>query len=93
MTGTWLAEPGDGVTITLTLAQDGAFTWAITQNGRTQTIQGQAGYQDDVLVLGQEEGPPLSGAVQMTDADAGFVFKPPGAGEGNEGLTFMRQAG
>ena len=65
----------------------------MTEGGRTQTIQGQAGYQDDVLVLGQEEGPPLTGKVALRPDEGSFTFKPPGAPDDAAGLTFAREAG
>ena len=65
----------------------------MTQGGRTQTIQGRAGYQDDVLVLGQEQGPPLTGKVALRPDNGSFTFKPPGASQAAAGLTFVKEAG
>jgi len=56
LAGTWKAQPGPGLAITLTLGADGAFTWAVAEKGKTQTLQGQAGFQDGVLALNQEQG-------------------------------------
>ncbi len=93
LAGTWVARPDPKVTITLVLQPDGTFSWAVTEGGRTQTIQGQAGYQDNVLVLGQEEGPPLTGKVALRPDEDSFTFKPPGAPDDTAGLTFAREAG
>ena len=75
---TWLANTAIVgvlvVAITLVLARGGGFTWAVTQTGQTQTIQGQSGYKDDVLVLTQQEGPPLAGKVGNVN-DKGFGFQ------------------
>ena len=92
MAGTWVAKPDPKVTITLTLGTDGAYTWSIAQGGQTQTITGKAGYQDDVLVLNQEEGPPLAGKVKLDPATNSFTFKPPGSAENVAGLSFSKQS-
>ena len=43
------------------LNPDGTFTWTVTQDGKSQTLQGWAGYQDQILTLAQETGPALGG--------------------------------
>jgi len=91
LVGTWNATPDPKVKITLVLKVDGAFSWAVTQDGRTQTIQGQAGYKDDVLVLGQQDGPPLAGKITFDDANKAFSFKPPGTAESAPGLNFTHE--
>ena len=78
--------------ITLVIKQDGAFSWAVTQNNRTQTIQGQAGFKDDVLVLGQEQGPPLTGKIVVGADKKSFSFKPPGTDDHAKGLQFTLEA-
>jgi hypothetical protein len=93
LAGTWTAKPDDKVTITLTLSTDGTFSWAVAQGGQTQTIQGQAGFQDEVLALGQEQGPPLVGKVTWDATKSSFTFRPPGAPESVQGLTFQRAQG
>jgi thioredoxin-like negative regulator of GroEL len=90
LAGTWLATPSPKTNISLFLSADGKFTWAVTEDNRTQTIQGQAGFKDDVLVLGQENGPPLAGKIQLDASKKSFTFRPPGA-EKAPGLTFSRQ--
>jgi hypothetical protein len=79
--------------VSLVLQPEGTFTWAVTQGGRTQTIQGRAGYQDNVLVLGQEQGPPLTGKVVLGAGNGSFTFKPPGAPETAAGLNFVKETG
>jgi tetratricopeptide (TPR) repeat protein len=91
LAGTWTAKPDDKSSITLTLGTDGSFTWAITQDGKTQTIQGQAGFQDEILVLNQQEGPPLAGKVKLDPTNTSFSFKPPGAPDNVPGLSFSKQ--
>lgn len=91
LVGTWKAHPDAKVTITLTLSAQGQFSWAVSQEGRTETIEGQAGFKDNVLVLGQTNGPPLAGKITMTNRDQGFVFRPTGAPDDADGLSFERQ--
>jgi tetratricopeptide (TPR) repeat protein len=91
MAGTWTSTPDAKVKISLVLTADGKFTWAVTEDDRTQTIQGQAGYKDDVLILGQDTGPPLTGKVVLDASKASFTFKPPGA-KTAPGLSFSRQS-
>jgi len=86
--GTWTASPDPKVRITLVIKEDGQFSWAVTQEGRTQTIQGQAGYSDDVLILGQQDGPPLAGKITFDETKKEFSFKPPGAPSDAAGLNF-----
>ena len=52
----------------------------LTQGGKSQTIQGRAGYQEQILSLAQEEGPPLVGKVAVDPVGKRFTFKPPGTG-------------
>ncbi len=92
MVGIWTANPDADVSITLTLDEIGDYSWSVTEANRTQTIQGQAGFQDEILVLSQSEGPPLAGAVTLDDSANAFVFRPTGAPADVEGLAFERQS-
>ena len=92
--GTWTASPDPKVKIQLVLKENGEFSWAVTQDGRTQTITGnpgEAAYQDDVLVLSQKEGPPLAGKVAYDSAKKEFSFKPASAPDDAPGLTFTAE--
>jgi hypothetical protein len=88
--GTWIAKPADGTIITLSLRDGGDFVWAVSSAGRTETIEGQASFDKDVLVLGQEEGPPLAGRIAMQESNTRFVFTPPSAADSASGLAFVR---
>jgi tetratricopeptide (TPR) repeat protein len=90
--GQWSAKPNDKMSISLVLKQDGTFAWTVTQNGKSQTLQGQAGYQEQVLTLAQEQGPPLVGKVTVDPAGNRFTFKPPGTPKAVAGLSFERAA-
>jgi hypothetical protein len=93
MVGTWVATPDAKVKITLVLNQDGGFSWAVTQDSRTQTIQGKAGFKDEVLVLSQQDGPPLAGKITLDADTRNFSFKPPGSPDKADGLKFTREPG
>jgi hypothetical protein len=89
--GTWTAKPNKDVVITLTLGQDGAFTWEVDNHGQKQSLTGQSGFKDNQLALAQTDGPPLVGKVTQ-DAPDKFLFAPPGAGEKAAGLMFMKSS-
>ena len=89
LAGTWKSQPSPDVAIALTLKEDGAFVWDVDTKGQKQTLQGQAGFKDNTLILQQPEGPPLVGNVTQDGSDK-FVFAPPGAGGKGGGLVFTR---
>ncbi len=64
----------------------------MTQDGKSQTLEGWAGYQDQILTLAQEQGPPLVGKLTVDPAGNRFAFKPPGAPESVAGLSFEKAA-
>jgi hypothetical protein len=80
------------VSITLALNPDGTFAWSVTQAGKSQTLQGRAGYQDQILTLAQEQGPPLVGKIELDAAGNRFTFKPPGTPRSVAGLSFEKAA-
>ena len=90
--GQWSAKPNPKTSIGLALHPDGTFAWTVTQDGKSQTIQGRAGYQDQILTLAQEAGPPLVGKVTVDPAGNRFAFKPPGMPKAVTGLSFEKAA-
>jgi hypothetical protein len=90
--GHWTAKPNEKISIALALNPDGTFAWTVTQVGKSQSIQGRAGYQDQILTLAQEQGPPLVGKVTADAAGNRFTFKPPGTPESVAGLSFEKVA-
>ena len=90
--GQWSAKPNQKTSIALALNPDGTFTWTVTQGGKSQTLQGRAGYQDQILTLAQETGPPLVGKVTVDPAGNRFAFKPPGMPKAVAGLSFEKAA-
>ena len=87
--GSWKAQAAPEVSIMLTLQDDGQFGWEVDTKGQKQSISGHAGFKDGVLVLLQQDGPPLVGKITQDDANK-FVFAPDGAGNKAPGLTFTR---
>ncbi|MFO0950002.1 MAG: tetratricopeptide repeat protein [Isosphaeraceae bacterium] len=88
MAGQWKAAPGPGVQIALSLEKDGAFKWEVDENGKKQTLEGRAGFQDGMLALDPGNGPPLVGKVVQTGDT--FTFRPSGVPESAPSLTFKR---
>jgi tetratricopeptide (TPR) repeat protein len=87
LTGTWKASPNSKTTITLTRNADGTFTWDVATNGQSKPIRGTSQYQDGVLALSQENGPPLAGKVTWEGPNK-FNFRLVGNGPEDPGLNF-----
>ena len=90
--GQWSAKPNEKISIALALNPDGTFAWTVSQVGKSQTIQGRAGYQDQILTLAQDQQPPLVGKITIDPAGNRFAFKPPGTPESAAGLSFEKVA-
>jgi hypothetical protein len=80
------------MSISLSLNPDSTFAWTVTENGKSQTMQGWAGYQDQILTLAQEQGPPLLGQISLDAAGNRFTFRPPGTPKAVAGLSFEKTA-
>ena len=89
LTGTWKASPNPNTTITLTRSQDGTFTWDVNANGKSKPIKGKSQYENGVLGLTQESGPPLAGKVTW-DGPTKFNFRLLGNGGEDPGLNFVK---
>jgi hypothetical protein len=89
LTGVWKATPNPKTTITLTRNADGTFTWDVNTNGQSKPIKGKSQYEDGVLGLTQENGPPLAGKVTW-DGPNKFNFRLVGNGSEDPGLNFTR---
>jgi tetratricopeptide (TPR) repeat protein len=87
--GTWKATPNANTTITLTENDDNTFTWNVAANGQSKPITGKSQYQDGVLALTQENGPPLAGKVTW-DGPNKFNFRLVGNGDEDPGLNFVK---
>jgi tetratricopeptide (TPR) repeat protein len=89
LAGTWKASPNANTTITLTYNADGSYTWDVATNGRSKPIKGKAQFEDGVLALTQENGPPLAGKLTWDGPDK-FNFRLVGNGPEDPGLSFSR---
>jgi hypothetical protein len=90
--GRWSATPNPKTSIALDLNPDSTFAWTVTEDGKSQTIQGWAGYQNQILTLAQESGMPLVGKVTVDPTGNRFEFKPPGTPKAVAGLSFQKTA-
>jgi tetratricopeptide (TPR) repeat protein len=82
LVGTWKAKPVPGLSIELTLREDGQFTWDVNAKGQNDTVTGDAAYLDGLLTLAQADAPDLVGkVVNLGEKQFGFelVGSPQGA--------------
>ena len=89
LVGNWTATRADSATITLALAGDGKFTWALDQSGKPQQFSGTYTVADNLLVLKQGNNPMMVGQVASLAGDR-FTFKLAGDNPSDPGLTFVR---
>jgi hypothetical protein len=90
LVGAWRASPPAGVSIVLTVADDGGFQWDLTQQGKTQPINGKYTYGSGILTLAQTDDNVMVGRVVWKD-DAHFTFQAMGGGPNDPGLEFSKQ--
>jgi hypothetical protein len=88
--GSWTAKPDNDSTITLTIPGDGRFNWTITSEGKDRQLQGKMVYGNGLMTLAQDQGPPIVGNITWLDENR-FVFKLPGTGKEDPGLTFTKR--
>jgi tetratricopeptide (TPR) repeat protein len=88
--GTWSSKPDNDSTITLTFPRPGQFNWTVTNQGKDRQLQGKMTYGNGMLTLAQDQGPPMVGNITWLD-ETRFVFKLPGTGPDDPGLTFTKQ--
>ena len=85
--GSWKSNRQDGAAFELTLKESGEFTWAYTEDGQTQQIQGVFIVDDGILAM-----EPDSGGVMLADvtkpADGKFQFTQNGTG--GETMEFQK---
>jgi tetratricopeptide (TPR) repeat protein len=89
ITGSWTAKPSPDVTVALTIADGGAFTWQATHKGQTQTFTGSSTFGDGLLTLVQDKGPLMVGRVSWTDPTH-MTFRIAGDGPDDPGLSFSK---
>jgi hypothetical protein len=89
LAGSWTSRPTPSVTIQLALRPDHTFTWAVNQNGQTQTFTGQYQLQGDDLVLTREDGQKMDGTLTQQEGGA-FHFQLKNTGPNDPGLEFAK---
>jgi hypothetical protein len=88
LVGTWTASPAQGTNVTLTVGQDGSFTWKVDAQGQSRPFTGTSTFGNGILTLAQAQGPPMVGHVTWLDPNH-FKFQVAG-GPDDPGLTFTR---
>ncbi len=89
LAGVWKASPTQGVAISLTLDDKGAFTWSVDDRGKAREFRGTGTFGDDVLALTPPDQPPMVGKVTWKD-EAHFQFRAPNGPPNDPGLNFAR---
>ncbi|HEY2154562.1 MAG TPA: hypothetical protein VGH33_02965, partial [Isosphaeraceae bacterium] len=91
LAGKWMATPAEGVSIALSIGDDGGFSWTVSGPGKpAATIAGPSTLADGVLTLaGKGQDGALAGKVAWQDADH-FTFRLLGAPPQDPGLKFAR---
>jgi hypothetical protein len=87
--GTWTANPAQDTGITLSVQQDGSFTWKVVSKGKAHDLSGKSSYGNSLLTLESGQGPPLVGKVMWQDQNH-FTFQAAGGGTLDPGLNFAR---
>lgn len=88
--GDWRAEPKAGGEVSLSIKGDGSFAWTSTRDGQTQSLSGSSStFENGLLVLASDQGPPLIGRVSWTDPTH-MTFRILGDGPDDPGLSFAK---
>jgi hypothetical protein len=87
--GTWTAQSDPDTTITLTFPDPDHFIWKVAHQGQSRQIQGRLTFGNGILTLAQDQGPAMVGNLTWSD-QTHFLFKVPGAGPDDPGLTFTK---
>ncbi len=89
LVGAWTATPAKDVSITLTMGNDGKYSWKVNQQGKTREFKGDSTYENGILTMLQSEGPAMVGETTWKGAES-FNFKVPGNAQGDPGLDFTK---
>ena len=87
--GTWVSDRGDQGVITLTLNEDGNYTWDYQGKGVQDTFKGTYSVGSNILTLVDKTGNPMVGNVKLSSANQ-FNFKLTGGGTNDPGLDFKK---
>jgi tetratricopeptide (TPR) repeat protein len=92
LVGTWVASPTKDTTITLTVKDDGDFTWEVADKGGPRKITGTSTLGNGILTLASQTGDPLVGRVLWGEPGK-FTFQAAGGGPNDPGLAFQKKSG
>lgn len=89
LAGTWVADKGEAGTITLSLKDDGKFTWGYTQGGKTSDFGGNYSMNDNGLLVLDTDDTQMVATVDMpSESELKFVLA--GGPPGDPGLDFKK---
>ncbi len=90
--GTWTAQPGGDVTITLTFQDQGRFTWKVARQGKEQQFAGKSTFENSILTLVQDNSQNVMVGNLTWQDETHFNFKVIGAVSTDPGLSFAKSA-
>ena len=89
LVGAWKANRGSAATITLSLTQDGHYTWQYAQKDKRQEFSGTYLVTDNLLILHEGTRTMMVGQVTLLDGNR-FNFRLPGDNPNDPGVTFSK---
>jgi tetratricopeptide (TPR) repeat protein len=89
LVGTWTAAGPGNAKYVMTLAPDGAFTWAYTKGPKHQTVKGAYAMDGSDIVMDVDAGGKMLATIAATDAGA-LNFKMAGGPKDDKGLDFRK---
>jgi hypothetical protein len=91
LTGKWVVDKGEKGTVTLTILDDGKFSWSFTRNGKSEGFAGEFSMNDDgLLVLDSEEAQMVATIAMPEDQSLKFIIA--GGPPGDPGLQFKKSS-
>lgn len=89
--GKWVVDKGEKGVITLTLSNDGNFTWDYTKAGKSDGFAGQYSMNDDgLLVLDSKDAQMVATVAMPADDTLKFIIA--GGPPGDQGLQFKKSS-
>ena len=89
LVGTWVSDRGQDGKVTFTMTQDGNYTWAFMNGGKTSELKGTYGLDDKGLLVLTSDDTQMVSAVEMKDGSK-LHFTLVGAPDGDPGLDFVK---
>jgi hypothetical protein len=88
--GDWTATRSDNAAVSLSIKDDGTYSWKYTQAGKSQEFSGAFTVAENLLILKQNGAPAMIGQVALIDGHH-FNFKLMGTGANDPGITFSKK--